>query len=271
MSAVELGIVQETMMMPLAGRAYASKMKSPILVDNQAVQICNELNYNINKVAKVLGEMGVVAMAVRAVKMDTAISDFIFKHPEATIVNIGAGLDTSFSRVDNGTIQWFDIDLPDSIALRKKFLPEGERNKLIAKSMFDFTWMDDIGDISKGLFIQVPGVLPYFSEQDVKHFLITISKRLKGAELIFDSVTTIGMWAVFYGAIRRTGMKAAKLKWGLDNPKSIEKWSKHIKVVKADPFMLGVERNGNLQLPTRVFMDFNDLFKVSSLVTLKFV
>lgn len=271
MSKIELGIVQETMMMPLAGRAYAAKMKNPLLIDHKAIEICNELNYNINKVAKVLGEVGIVAMAVRAVKMDAAISDFMVKNPEATIVNIGAGLDTSFSRVDNGLIKWFDIDLPDSILLRKKYLPEGDRNKMIAKSMFDYSWMDDIGDISKGLFIIVPGVLPYFTEQDVKDFLVTISKRLKGAQLIFDSITTIGMWAVFYGTIRRAGMKSANLKWGLNNPKSIEKWSKHLKVIKADPFMSGIERKSSLQLPTKFIMEANDLLKVSSLVTLKFV
>lgn len=271
MSKVELGIVQETMMMPLAGRAYASKMKNPLLVDEKAVAICNELNYNINKVAKVLGEPGIIAMGVRAVKMDKAIKDFIHKHPEATIVNIGAGLDTSFTRVDNGKIKWFDIDLPDSIRLRKKFLPDGERNKSIAKSMFDYSWMDDIGDTSKGLFIQVPGVLPYFSETDVRDFLVNVSAKLKGAELIFDSITTIGMWVVFYGAIRRAGMKAAKLKWGLDFPKSLERWSEHIKVVKAEPFMEGVDRNKAEQIPTRFFMELNDIFRVSRLITLKFV
>jgi hypothetical protein len=45
--------------------------------------------------------------------------EFIEKHPEATIVNIGCGLDTTFSRIDNGKIQFYELDLPDVIALRK--------------------------------------------------------------------------------------------------------------------------------------------------------
>lgn len=48
-------------------------------------------------------------------------------HPDAVIVNLGAGLDTTFQRIDNGRIFWYGLDLPDSIDLRKRLIPEGFR------------------------------------------------------------------------------------------------------------------------------------------------
>jgi len=56
-------------------------------------------------------------------------------------VNISAGLDTMFYRVDNGSIRWYDIDLPNVIALRRQLLPETARTTLIARSIFDPSWL----------------------------------------------------------------------------------------------------------------------------------
>lgn len=47
-------------------------------------------------------------------------------HPEGLVVNLGAGLDTRFYRLDNGTITWIDIDLPEVVA----FSPEPIRRRL---------------------------------------------------------------------------------------------------------------------------------------------
>ncbi len=55
------------------------------------------------------------------------------------MVNVGAGLDTSFSRVDNGNILWYNLDFPNSIAFPKRFIPDCQRNISIAKSLLDTT------------------------------------------------------------------------------------------------------------------------------------
>jgi O-methyltransferase involved in polyketide biosynthesis len=51
----------------------------------------------------------------------------IRKYPEALCINLGCGFDDKFSQVDNGKITWFDVDLPDQIAVRRKVYEDRER------------------------------------------------------------------------------------------------------------------------------------------------
>lgn len=108
--------VQSTMLLPLWGRATASEKNPGILYDKEAIEIINNCDYDFSGVAKTFGEFGGLCYVVRARKTEDTIRKFIGRHPRATIVNIGAGLDTTFSRVDNGTIRWYNLDLPDAIA-----------------------------------------------------------------------------------------------------------------------------------------------------------
>jgi len=64
----------------------------------------------------------------------------MIKHPRASVVNIGAGLDTTFYRVDNGLIHWYDLDLPAVFDIRRRLLPEPDRVTYIAKSFLDPSW-----------------------------------------------------------------------------------------------------------------------------------
>lgn len=65
-------------------------------------------------------------------EIDRYARDFLSRHPEAAVVHIGCGLDSRFERVDNGKVEWYDLDLPDVIELRRKFIgDEGERYHLL--------------------------------------------------------------------------------------------------------------------------------------------
>jgi len=161
--------VQSTMLLPLWGRAVASERNPEILYDQQAIEIIESCDYDFSSIAKTFGEFGGICYIVRARKIEDAIRAFIQNHPRATVVNIGAGLDTSFSRVDNGTIQWYNLDLPDAIAFRQNFLPDSERNVSIAKSLFDTTWFDDVRFTRQdGIFFVSGGVFYYFKEQQLR-------------------------------------------------------------------------------------------------------
>ncbi len=65
-----------------------------------------------------------ISISVRTEILDKATKEFMNKFPYAIIVNIGCGLDTRFSRIDNGKIRWYDLDLPESIHLRRQFFKE---------------------------------------------------------------------------------------------------------------------------------------------------
>ena len=70
--------------------------------------------------------------------------DYLKTHPKAMIVNLGCGLDDTFSQVDNGRCLGYNLDMPDVIAVRDELLPAGEREENIGIDLNDHGWMDRI-------------------------------------------------------------------------------------------------------------------------------
>lgn len=267
---IQLGRVQETLLLPLVSRAKETQYKNPLLNDTKAVELFEQLDVDRKKLLRNITEIGIHGLAYRAYKMDEAIKTFLQKNPNGKILDIGAGLDTTYYRCDNGKALWYDLDLPDSIALRTQLLPPpNDRVKYIAKSMLDYSWINDIGDISNGLFITVPGVLPYFKEEDVKAFLTTIAHQLRGAEIMFDVISQFGKFFVDM-RIKSAGMKEAHLEWGILDPKTVTDWSQHIEFVRAVKFFEDVPKS-NHKLSTKVAMHFNNIFDMTQLFHLRFV
>ncbi len=267
---IQLGRVQETLLLPLVSRAKETEYKNPLLNDTKAVDLFNQLDVDRKKLLRNITEIGVHGLCYRAYRMDEAIKEFLRKHPNGKILDIGAGLDTTYYRCDNGTALWYDLDLPDSIALRTQLLPPpNDRVKYIAKSMLDYSWIDDIGDIRQGLFITVPGVLPYFREEDVRDFLSTLAQRFRGAEIMFDVISQFGKFFVDM-RIKSAGMKEAHLEWGILDPKTVTDWSKHIELVRTIKFFEDMPKS-NQRPFTKIAMQFNKMFDMTQLFHLRFV
>lgn len=87
--------------------------------------------------AQSLDQLTMFAWIKRNLICDRMVRSFLTRYPEGTIVNIGCGLDTTFERVDNGKLRWYDLDLPDVIELRSKFVAQSERRKFIAASFLE--------------------------------------------------------------------------------------------------------------------------------------
>ena len=103
---VDLSGVQETLLLPLWGRAKLSKMDNPVLKDSKAIEIVeNLIEYDFEGLDRRLPQYVNVGWLIRARMFDDTIRRFTAEHPKATIVNLGAGLDTTFFRVDNGMIE----------------------------------------------------------------------------------------------------------------------------------------------------------------------
>jgi len=269
--SLQLGVVQETLLLPLLARAEESQWKESILQDDKAKELVAQLDFDYEKAAKQVMEAGILGLAVRGLKMDREISRFLATHPEGKVLNIGAGLDTAFYRCDNGQVRWYDLDLPDSMEVRRKLLPEAnERVTYLAKSMFDYSWIEDIGDISKGLFIIIPGVLPYFKERDVKAFFLHLAPRLRGAQVMFDATSNLGR-LIIGRQIKKAGMPNANLGWGIISASQLESWSPNIKVVRAEKFFNGIERKKSYSMRTRSLMFWNDVFSTTHLFHVRFV
>lgn len=131
--ALDMQSVQGTMLLPLWGRAKYSRENPDVLDDPMAGKIVRESGFNFSSLEKTFGEFGGLCYIIWARKIDDAVRSFISRHPRAAVVNIGSGLDTTFTRVDNGQIRWYNLDLPDAIAFRRSLLSDSQRETSIPK------------------------------------------------------------------------------------------------------------------------------------------
>lgn len=266
-NVLKLGKVQETLLLPLWGRAIETLKKKPLLVDNKAVSIINSIPYDFTDISKNISEVVQAGWIARSIFFDNKIKIFIKEHPEATIANIGCGLDTTFDRVDNERIQWIDLDLPDTIDLRKKFISESDRRHFIPKSVFDQSWYEKI-EKKNQVMLLIAGVLCYFSKSEVKKLFDDFHSFLPGVEVVFDYFSNFGMKVSNKKVIEDGGMdKSAYLKWGMNKILELEKWNKNIKVISHMP--LYREHKKNLSTLQKIAMNIADLLKMISLAHIR--
>lgn len=264
---INLGSVQETMLLPLWGRAVETLKPRPLLTDNKAVEIINSIHYDFSTIADNISKLSRVSWIARSIFFDKKISEFISANPYATIVNVGCGLDTTFDRIDNGKINWIDLDLPDAIELRKQYFKESARRRFIAKSVFDTAWYDEIPDKDKVMLL-VAGVIYYFDESEVRKLFSEIHTSIPGAEVIFDHASKLGIKLSNEQVIKRGGMnESAYLKWGTDDIYEIEKWDSFIKVISNMPMYK--EHKKNYPLTKRIGMNIADRLRVMSLAHIR--
>jgi O-methyltransferase involved in polyketide biosynthesis len=243
---INLSGVQQTLLIPLWSRAKLTKENSPILRDIKAVEVVDNIHHDFSQIDKYVPYVNHLMNVVRAAVFDKTIKQYLIKYPKASVVNLGAGLDTSFFRVDNGLLNWYDIDLPNVIEIRKYFIPETERSHIISESIFETKWHDRISNSADGLIFICGGVLQYFDKRTVKTFILTLFNRFPESELIFDSVSRIVKYLANFN-LTKIGMKAADTKWTIINGKQIAKWDSRIIILDEYPIFSGIEMQNSWQ------------------------
>jgi O-methyltransferase involved in polyketide biosynthesis len=227
---IDLGNIQKTLFMPVWARAVETKKNKPVLTDFTAVEIIDSVDFDFSQMSKNLKEINQISWIARCKRFDSIIRDFIKNNPEGTIVNIGCGLDTTYERIGDQSIMWYDLDLPDVIELRKKFLKETGKRKFIAGSFLDTAWFDEISAKNRILFISA-GVFVYFEEPEIKNFIILLADKFDDSELFFDVTSLKGM-QIANKVIRDAGLDSNSFfKWGLSDKSIIASWDNRIKLI----------------------------------------
>src|SRR5512143_1234116 len=226
---------KETMLMTLNGRAMQSQWKNPILHDPWAEEAMRHIDYDISKTYKGVGswsmwsEIGCTVIATRAATFDQLTNRFLADHPDATVLHIGCGMDSRVFRIDPpASVQWFDVDYPDVIDLRRQLFPErGAAYHLIGAPLADLRWLDEVPREQPGLFI-AEGVLHYLNETEVKALLNAVAAHFPRGQVIFDICNSM--------IVKRTGSNVggtgATYKWGLDDPQDIRRLEPRLELIK---------------------------------------
>ncbi len=224
--------VAETLLFTLYVRARESQRPDALLKDDKAVALLDQLGGDIARLKRVkMDEEDRVTIILRSRQFDRHAREFLARFPEATVVHLGCGFDSRFERVDNGKVEWYDLDVPEVIALRRKLIGgESPRYHLLGYSAFDPAWLDLVAARrSRPLFVLAEGVFMYFKEDQIRSLVLALQERFPGAELVFDAFLP---YLVRMNNLRMLlGGVGARYYWGLKHGRDLEDWGKGIRLL----------------------------------------
>ena len=239
---IEKNTVQETLVIPLFGRLVCSERFPELFSDPEAKRICDSLDYDFaekrKKMESAAGLFGALEVAQRQYDLRCEVEMYLKDHPKAAVVNLGCGLDDTFSKVDNGECKGYNIDLPDVIRVRNDLLPAGERETNLSSDLNDYSWMDRI-DASDGTVFFAAGVFYYFRKADVKKLFRTMAERFPGGALVFDACNERGAKLMRKTWLKEAGITDVNAYFSLENEAELKKWSKRFISVTAKSYMRG--------------------------------
>jgi O-methyltransferase involved in polyketide biosynthesis len=217
---VELGDVQITMLMPLIGRAVMTRKNSRLINDPRAVEIVDSLDYDFSKWEK---SKSLVGATLRTRMFDDFVQEFLRQHPTGTIIEIGCGLNTRFERLDNGQAYWIECDLPDSIALRRKFFQDNERRQMIVADVMQTNWFEQVKAINGPYCFISESVLIYLDNADAEQAIRQIAAAFPGAWFLTDTTAQSLVDNQGKQELTRQLPPQSWFRWVCDEPKSLEK------------------------------------------------
>ena len=137
-------------------------------------------------------------------------------HPGAVVVNIACGLDTRCYRM-SGYAHWYNLDLPETMAVREKLLPEsGTISQITMSAMED--WGSEISEQNVPVLIVIEGLTMYLSERNIQRIFTVISSRFSNATVF---VETMNPTIVRHFKEKSIDASNAKFNWGIKNGKTL--------------------------------------------------
>lgn len=223
--------VPETLLVALYLRAAETQRANGIIRDEKAVEMIQSIKYDFSRFKKAWASQ--VGVAVRTEILDEATTAFISQYPDATVVNMGAGLCTRFSRVDNGRIIWYELDLPEAIEMRRRFFTETDRHRFIEGSITDLDWMEQIqGAGNQPILFIGEGLFMYFEGQEVENIFVEMADHFPGADVLFEinGPASVGR-SKHHDALSKTEGHA-EFKWGPASGTVCETWDDRIQFIR---------------------------------------
>ncbi len=179
-----LGDVEQTALIPVAIKAAETLRTNARIKDDVALSIIRNLNVDLHSYDHFLSHEGVIA---RTIMLDNMVKNYVSQHKNAVIVNLGAGFDNRFSRIDNGEILWFDVDLPDSIAARRKVFADKERVQMISANVLDAAWVAPVKDAlhktNAPLLVLAEGLFMYLTFPEIQKLLCILTEEFSSGML----------------------------------------------------------------------------------------
>lgn len=239
---IERNTVQETLVIPMYGRMKSSQLYPFLFKDDGAARLMSRIDYDFSSLESnsrnAMQRFGFLEVAVRQYNLAWEVRDYLKTHPNATVVNLGCGLDDTGRHCDNGTCRIYNIDYPDVIEVRNDLIPPGAREVNIACDLNDISWFQAI-DSSGGAVFFASGVFYYFLRSQVQKLVSAMAAAFPGGRLVFDAANRTAVKLML-----KTWVKYAKIKdvgayFSVEDAQTeLSPWTKESKVSSRN-FMLG--------------------------------
>lgn len=225
---IQLTNEMETLIIPLYGKAKMSEIG--VFKDSYAEAAINKIDYDYSKL-KIQNKTQVM-LTMRAAIIDEFTKDFITENPNCLVLYLGCGLDARFMRLGLHVGMWYDLDFPEVIDIKKQLYGETENYKYIASSVTDLKWIDRIGVVENKVLVIAEGLFMYLSENEIKALFDALKSKFENYTIIFDAYSKLtAKSSKNHPSLKKTG---ATVKWGVDDPREIEcytKGAKHLKTL----------------------------------------
>ena len=264
-----LGVVEDTLFVPMLGRIYASDHCPQILYDKKVLELKNKLPSDLIEQKKQT-QYTLLASASRSANMDRFIRSFLERRPDGVIVQLGCGLETTYYRCDNRRTHWYAVDLPHVIDYRRELLPELERETYLAGDAFTEDWIRQVRTEfpDAPILVTAGGLFHYFEENKVVALLRTMG-QFGNMEVVFDTVNKRGMTMMKKKYMKQVGHADAQMFFYVDSVEELAaKIGGNVKVIAEEPYYRYIPKNG-LKLSTKVCMAVSDRFCMVKMVQLK--
>jgi O-methyltransferase involved in polyketide biosynthesis len=226
----ELTPVERTAFVTQYARALDSRWPRPILGDTLADEIVRKIDYDYDALG--VPSSAVRQTALRAKMLDDRTRRFVSEHPDAVIVDLGAGLATGMPRVaPPATVDWYNVDLPSVITLRDEVVPASDHAHSVAASLADDDWADSIPSDRPTMLI-ADGLLAFLPESVIIKLFRRIPEHFRSGELALNDYGRVGWLSL---QAMKVVFSAVGTQWayrGFNDARVPETWSPRLTLVE---------------------------------------
>ena len=192
-TSVRWGSVEWTNLCLLYLRACESRLPQPILGDDYAARDVARIDYDFARIHRVVHPaINQYMVALRSVQFDAFITEYLKDHQPAAVLHLGCGLHSRAFRIAAPEgVQWFDVDLPNVIALRRQLYSESDTYRMVGSSVTDPGWINEL-PAGGPVLIVAEGILMSLTPADVTELLHRLIDRFDSGELLADFLSEWG-------------------------------------------------------------------------------
>lgn len=244
---------------------YPVKLKSDwtkrypkLIQDEWSSKFIYDNKFDFSGVSPKLSEYKDLMLVANTVACESKVRKFIMEYPNCTIVHVGCRLGNMFESMDNGRIQWYNVDAHNMMSVRRSMYGEREREKTLGRSLMDFSWVEDIVCIrDQGIMFICDDAFTYLTKQQVKNLVHKIWEMFPGAELVFTAATTGATIWENHRYKKSIMLKKKKHMSVNDAQKLLASWRTDYRVMAEEPVTKYLGSLHNLKWTTRIGLGYN--------------